>query len=103
MTKELVEMVQYSDNCYSLQQSWACKGRENSCQLLGLVADHRSGSQQPLQSSLATLKNLSQASRLHPDRINAKAALMQALAECKEDYRPDNSAVERNSNDKFIV
>jgi hypothetical protein len=40
-------------------------------------------------------------SRLHPDKIDTKAALMQALAECKEDNRLDNGAVEINSNDGF--
>jgi hypothetical protein len=38
-------------------------------------------------------------SRLHPDKIDTEAALMQALAEREEDDRLDNSAVEINSDD----
>jgi len=40
-------------------------------------------------------------SRLHPDEINTEAALMQALAEHKEDDRLDDGAVEINSDDEF--
>ena len=40
-------------------------------------------------------------SQLHPDKIDTKAALMQALAECEEDNRLDDSAVEINSDDEF--
>jgi hypothetical protein len=40
-------------------------------------------------------------SRLHPDEIDTEAALMQALAECEEDNRLDDGAVEINSDDEF--
>jgi hypothetical protein len=39
--------------------------------------------------------------RLHPDKIDTEAALMQALAECEENNRLDDGAVEINSNDEF--
>ena len=38
---------------------------------------------------------------LHPDKIDIKAALTQALAECEKDNRLDNGAVEINSDDEF--
>jgi hypothetical protein len=40
-------------------------------------------------------------SRLHPDKIDTEAALMQALAEREEDDRLDDGAVEINSDDEF--
>ena len=39
--------------------------------------------------------------QLHPDEIDTEATLMQALAECEEEDRLDNGAVEINSNDEF--
>ena len=40
--------------------------------------------------------------QLHPDEINAEAALMQALAECEEDNGLDDGTVEINSDDKLM-
>ena len=40
-------------------------------------------------------------SRLHPDKVDTEAALMQALAEREEDDRLDDGAVEINSDDEF--
>ena len=40
--------------------------------------------------------------QLHPDKINAEAALMQALAESEENNRLDDGTVEINSNDKLM-
>jgi len=68
------------------------------CQLPGPVADHCSGSQQLLQSSFGCKEPPSQ---LHPDEIDTEAVLMQALAECEEDDRLDDSAVEIKSDDEF--
>jgi len=62
------------------------------------VADHCSGSQQLLQSSFGCKEPPSQ---LHPDEIDTEAVLMQALAECEEDDRLDDSAVEIKSDDEF--
>ena len=38
---------------------------------------------------------------LHPDEIDAKAAPMQALAECEKDNRFDDSTVEINFDNEF--
>ena len=40
-------------------------------------------------------------SQLHPDEIDTKTALMEALVERKEDNRLDDGAVEINSDDEF--
>ena len=66
--------------CQNLQEI----NHSNICYSL-LIGDHK---EPPLQ--------------LHPDEINAEAALMQALAECEEDNGLDDGTVEINSDDKLM-